>query len=524
MTPSAGTPPSRIDALHRFVLLPALALTGAVALWHYAARLGFAGTAPGVWAPAFFAAVFTVTALLGSSARAGDPAEARASDRPAWWMVPAALCAGALAVYLPALGVGLLSDDFILLGWAESLELIPRSWEYTRPLPLLAWWGVAAAVPSGAVPAALHLLNVALHAVNACLVWRLAVLFGASGAASFAAAALFLLYPVGVEAVAWSSAIFDLLLATLALSLSVIVARQRDLSPSSQLLCVALGVLMLATKETGIVAVPLLLLVQWARWGSWNRSGYAAAAGLALVAALYAAWRAWASRLDPRLTPVIDAESVWRLLSQGVAALSVPLHGDLIRARPEAALAAAGALVVLLVAWSCRPHRSGGARLAVLAAASLVIATAPAMRGFAVLDDLQGSRYVYLPAAFWCIGLGSMLLDGWASPRARLAGRAVAIVAVVAAMVATGTHLDHWRRARRTRDAVLMAVETMPPSCAAIAVRGLPDNTAGAYVFRNGFPEALERQGHRLDVVPDRDAPPECRIDVTSWVAAARRR
>ncbi len=304
----------------------------------------------------------------------------------------------------------------------------------------------------------------------------------------------------------------------------MIVARQRDLSPSSQVLCVALGVLMLATKETGVIAAPLLLLVQWARWGSWNRSGRAAAAGLALAAAVYAGWRAWANRLDPRLTPVIDAESVWRLLSQGVAALSVPLHGDLIRAQPEAALAAAGALVVLLVVWSSRPRRSGGARLAVLAAVALVIATAPALRGFGVLDDLQGSRYVYLPAAFWCIGLASMLLDGWASRRARVAGGAAATIAIVAAMMATGTHLDHWRRARRTRDAVLMAVETMPPSCAAIAVRGLPDTTAGAYVFRNGFPEALAVQGDRLDVVPERDAPPECRIDVTPWVAAARRR
>ncbi len=57
--------------------------------------------------------------------------------------------------------------------------------------------------------------------------------------------------------------------------------------------------------------------------------------------------------------------------------------------------------------------------------------------------------------------------------------------------VATRFHQAPWLAAARERDRVLAAYEQSDLRCLPTQVRGLPDHVAGAYVFRNGFLEAI---------------------------------
>ncbi|MEQ1574101.1 MAG: hypothetical protein ABL993_07620 [Vicinamibacterales bacterium] len=499
------------------------ALFGAVLLlvplagWEHVARTSGGVDGPGRWAlTAFAGAVLASAGFVLYTRRSSlfyEPIAPPGRGHAA--AVAAVLFACAFVAFQPMLRMGLLSDDFALLDSARDMDFLPSGWSSLRPLPLVLWWFLDLAAPAGSTPRALHLLNVGLHALNAWLVWCVARRLGVSGLASFSAAALFLFSPVAVEPVVWSSGIFDVLLATLALVLCLVVSRGPEPGRRDQLLCLAIAVLMLATKETGVVAAPLALLVYWTRWGAGSRRVYATIGGMALVAGVYAASRQLAGRLDPRLTPAFDADLIERLVVQSVGALSLPLHEQVIRTHQAAAIAAGLVVIILLATWTFRwrqaPH---GARLALLAAAALLLTVAPTVRAFGVLADLQGSRYVYLGSAFWCVALGAALIDGWRSRAGRVAGACVAGVAIVGAVAAEQAHFAPWREARRTRDRALYQMGSIPANCARVYIAGVPDHVDGAYVLRNGLTQALASVGREHEIVRASAAPPECRLDL----------
>jgi hypothetical protein len=76
----------------------------------------------------------------------------------------------ALTLYGPALGLGLLSDDYTLLAMAQSDGLGAGSGWFFRPLPLLLWRALFAISHSAVL---LHIVNVLLHGLNAFLVGTL---------------------------------------------------------------------------------------------------------------------------------------------------------------------------------------------------------------------------------------------------------------------------------------------------------------------------------------------------------------
>jgi hypothetical protein len=128
-------------------------------------------------------------------------------------------------------------------------------------------------------------------------------------------------------------------------------------------------------------------------------------------------------------------------------------------------------------------------------AAWIVIAVGPVYRYFDISRTLEGSRYLYLASAGWAILIVSMSVTAmsWigANPAARAA---VATLVVIVWALILRTHLVPWREASALRD------ETLNAASATITQRGCgpgstfreqPDSVRGAYVFRNGFAEAI---------------------------------
>src|SRR3954470_13049053 len=233
---------------------------------------------------------------------------------------------GAFALYQPALRIGLLSDDYALLMWAGGLELPSHDWGQLRPLPILAWWGVAQVTTVSRTPAALHALNITLHGVNALLVYVLAGRFTTARFAPLAAGALFLTMPISVEPVAWGSGVFDVMMTTFALLLGVVATSRRELRPADQALCLVLTVAMIGAKETGVIAAPLLLLLYWVRWGRVSRAAVGLAAVQLLLAGGYVVTRELTGWLDHRLVPRLDGGGVGRPVSRGLRGLLLAPH------------------------------------------------------------------------------------------------------------------------------------------------------------------------------------------------------
>ena len=109
-------------------------------------------------------------------------------------VVPAAV---AVIAFAWSVRLGPLSDDFVLRQWAASGDWATAGWDFFRPLPLALW---SLLIPIGDWPA-LHVANIAIHAINSGLV--AALVHGWYGRrAAVAAGVTFALLPTNIEAVA----------------------------------------------------------------------------------------------------------------------------------------------------------------------------------------------------------------------------------------------------------------------------------------------------------------------------------
>jgi tetratricopeptide (TPR) repeat protein len=220
-----------------------------------------------------------------------------------------------LLLYLPARGYDLVWDDVLFLSGKIQeplLEAVGNS--LTRPFELSANYYRPAAMLSFLVdrvladggPAAMHLHNILLHAVNALLVALIALGlrsggFGEAkpGAAWLPALAglLWALHPALVEAVAFVSGRFDLLL-TCFLLLGLLADLSLRGRPGLRPALVGLAFLLaVASKESAVAFVPALALVHAASvpgglgspakaWRALRAGGHLPVHGAMLLAAL----------------------------------------------------------------------------------------------------------------------------------------------------------------------------------------------------------------------------------------------
>lgn len=427
---------------------------------------------------AFFWYVGVAIALgLARPPQAASPAPAadRAAARAASWAFVAALGV-ALALYLPALAVGLLADDFVLLARAHEGRYFARQ-PLDRPLPLLILRGLGWAALDG--PVLLHALNLALHGLNGWLVREVARRWGQGPWRATAAAALFLLFPGSVEPVAWIASLQDLLATTACLAFVVLVADGRQAWRDA--LALVLLLLGLLTKEIALVA-PLLAVVVMARQGLadvgrrrvlWLGAGLSAA---------FAAWRLFGVGLDPEFQVGLSAYRLKELLSRPFAALAAPWADCLGRVplRIGLSIATSAGLLAIFAAGFWRGAESFARALT--AGLWICLSVAPLYAYFYVGPDLRNGRYLYLASVGWAVLLADML--------AVVAGRAtrLAAVALLSAVLGvyaltTRTYVGWWQDAALARDRALAEDAGRAPD-------GPPSFRCGVPIFVNGFDEA----------------------------------
>lgn len=251
----------------------------------------------------------------------------------------------ALLAFGWSIGLGPLSDDFVLHRWAAAGEWTPAAWTYLRPLPLGPWHGLTAA---GGDWRALHAVNILVHAINSGLVAGL----GASwlGArAGLAAGLVFALFRASTEAVAWTSGIFDLL-ATLFVLLAVTIWRRGRWSAgwmAAFVLCCVAGLL---SKESAVAApalIGLIAAVSAKRWAEARRHLMPAVLALAIAGGFFAVRGLSSNALAGHLAHLPSGRREWKdLLVRPFAGVAVPMRTDS-GIGPEGYLA--GLLVLLLV-------------------------------------------------------------------------------------------------------------------------------------------------------------------------------
>jgi hypothetical protein len=436
--------------------------------------------------------------------RRGDRAidDPDAAPVPSWWL--AVFLVAAPLLYYGAIGLGFLSDDYTLRQMAQSDDLGSNSGWFFRPVPLLLWRGLLAIVES---PVALHLLNLLLHGLNAYLVALLGHAMGLRREVAIGAAVLFLTFPVLAEAVVWAAGIQDVLMTTMALGAVVLCAREAPGAGRIALVC-GLLVIGFGSKETAI-SIPVLIALCWATPERVRRN-WKMYTAITAVTVLY---------LAIRLPMGVGGDYFGaptryffkQMIAVAFGTLAAPWRAPSSTYEQWQTFVGVGLVVLLLVhallTWRRADDRlQRHVRLGLWVLASI----APVFTLFYVGPTLEGSRYLYLASCAWSLILADLI----AAVSERLSNRplvfrtAIAVIALVFA-VSIQREVAVWRQAADLRDRVLADARTVidRAGCTQGGFTSVPDSVSGAYVFRNGFPEALGETFTEVNA-----APAQCRF------------
>ena len=340
------------------------------------------------------------------------------------------LLAVILAVYYPAMfsGIHTIDDPGIFSLYSASpplsLILLPGTSYYYRPLVELSYWLDNRLW--GMEPVAMHLESILLHCANSLLVFLLARKVSNDLGKKFPlipmlTALLFALHPVNVEAVTWIAGRTDPLLALFVLSASYFWLRWLDEPRWRDMVAtlVLFGAALL-TKETALAfgAVVVFLTFGWP--GTATVRQRMTAIGIMSVPALLLVmfalvFRSGTSGLSRFVsgTDLQVGQGIWdALIAFGFYArklvVPVPLNFAITEVHPIYGLAGVALLPVLW--WMFRNCRMAGI-LFISAAFFVLPALLIAVKQIAWTPIAE--RYLYLPSAFYAVGLSVLIQSSW---------------------------------------------------------------------------------------------------------------
>lgn len=438
-----------------------------------------------------------------------------------------------LAAYSNVVNSFFLSDDFEFVGRVLEGEL-PFKWGgeqggFFRPVFVLSLYLDGAVW--GSRPFGFHLTNLALHALNAFLVFLLTRALLRAGRlkaeegpqrrrpsrVAFVAGLVFLLHPSHTEAVTWVSGRSDLLAAFFCLlSVLAYVSHARDEKPRALALSLASFALALLSKESAACLPPAVFVVATYLGEGQSRAGrlkkgLMRAAPFVAVLGVYVAARAfvlgalvggYGAAQHLNFTHSVVASQLLRFSLRAVLPACVLRGLPFLESRAlSPVLIALGAVVVIFTAALLR---RGTTRAALSARARrhtflwlmvllFLCALLPVIALRINVFDTQGERFLYLPTAFYASGVA--YLFAWTPGRlARLRAAALGCVLVFYAAAL-------WVTNRTWADASLLS-QSIAGELAAQSTRdsvlllNAPDNLRGAYVYRNGLERALLSSRH----------------------------
>jgi hypothetical protein len=444
-------------------------------------------------------------ALIGSR----PPDQRRAADAlpaAAAWPI---LFLAAVLPYLPTLRVGFLSDDF---GLASAVRQAAGPLDamgsdafrsFFRPLTLLLWWLGGHLWAGSAV--GYHVVSVFLHAIDALLVYALALRIIGSRYGGLMAGLLFAVHPLHVEPVTWLAASSGLLCATFCLLSLLLLDTYTERGSRAQRSLVLIGsvacfLLALLSKESAVALPGVVFVWLLVRPNSVPRGRALLVTGAyAGTLTCYLAWRFWVlGGVGGYELPM----GFWNTafpsapLLMGLEFL-FPAHtilfGEHLGPWLWTALLVLMAGVALWLLAGLDRVPSG--RLCLWISFVFIMAIPIWVFRWQPSPTLEGSRFAYLPT----LGLAWLFGDICAGRGVQRRGSLAIPVGVVATLgVLTIWYAGPWREAGRLASSVVEAGISVVDDLSeqsedgTLYVRNLPEFHRGVPVFANGYPQALQ--------------------------------
>lgn len=375
---------------------------------------------------------------------ASKPAPGRAAHPD--WFFPFLLCVVVVAAYANSLSLGLAMDSAALvedprlhaftLANVERILHEPYWWGNTRaglyrPVTTLSLLFNYTILGNGTAGAGYHFINLVLHAVNVCLVFRLALLLVPAEWPAFFTAALWAVHPAAVESVTNVAGRGDLL-ATMALVGALVWYARRTRAPDSHpavtiAVLLALALCGVFSKESGAGLAGLLLLWDLSyRPGQgvadWLRRWPAYATALASAAVFF-----WVRRNQPPMfVPVVDNAEIsadfWtarltavKVIGRYLRLLIFPLQLSSDYSYNQVHLASWGdleawlSLVVIVALLAAAIWRRRRDSLMFFAAGFFGITLLPSSNLLTIIGSIMAERFLYLPSIGFGIALAALI-------------------------------------------------------------------------------------------------------------------
>ena len=424
------------------------------------------------------------------------------------FVAPIACALVGLAAFLPALRVGLLSDDWPLVFAAAQAHSVsdllthdingghgPVS--FYRPV----WVGMNRALlgPGAWHPALLHAAVLVVFALTVLEVYALARSVG-PGVNPTVAALLFAVYPQHQEAVIWLGGSSDVL-ATLFILAALLALALRRLGAWRLLLAAALALIAALSKESAFMLAPLALLLEWLWRGrlAWRSPATYGGAGAMVVGQLPALLMRVSvlggvgGYAAPAPTPARVVATVASYLAMAVTPPQVdPLANPVTAAVPLVIVAVLGWLV--LTAFRRRARRA--LTLAAFGLAWAVVALVPNFNTPADLSTANGERYFVLPSVGIALAVSALLVHHL-KPRLRPLEAVAGVVAVLAFLSCVGASLD-WVHATQVSDRLAAAAERLGPRDGELVLLSFPEEYHVAHIGGPSAPLSLTRPDLRV--------------------------
>jgi hypothetical protein len=425
------------------------------------------------------------------------------------------------------------ADDFDFLGSQEGLTLTGSFldfWDgqlFYRPLSTIITWGLGYNLfGTNALP--YHAVSLALHALVAWMLGRTVATISGETRIGWLAGAIFAVYPLSTEPVAWLSSQWDLWAAICALGAIwgfALAWRRHDWRPyAAGLASACAGVLM---KESTLplpvllpfVALAITLMTDDGRRTTDDRGrsvlrlagrAIAWAVPFAVPALLFVGLRiSSGGTMGYPGRPTDFQHFYWDKMVTASTQLIMPLNRSVFHGLIVQAVGTGMSLFLLvgLVLWG-RKHWP----LLALALAWLCIFLAPALNLIDAQPENFNNRLLYFSLMGLCIGLAVLLSSLVSEPTVRRLRWPLLAAIFLAALPFCWLQLQPWvTTSQQTQHIVREIGELivpMPGQKVVFNTTDLPRSHNGSVVFWNGFERAMEtfnKQPVKLRQVPHLD-------------------
>jgi hypothetical protein len=363
---------------------------------------------------------------------------------------------------------------------------------WIRPLTDTSWWAVVQ-IAGNDFHAQLT-LNLLLHWANSLLVLAISRQLLKGRQKAFAAALVFAVFPLHSEAVSWLSGRVDLLCTFFYLCAFYfyLAARFRD-RRVLLLVSLAFWIAALLSKEMAL-SFPFLIAAfetfVFARIRlSRPLASVRSSPFTVLCLLLFAGYLLLRVELMTGLGGYgggVHHHLHWKsleLLIHPILPLSYPVNFAVVHDGPWALQLSMGiglATSYLLLGWG---QKVGALRKGGFTLLCIYLLMLPVVNLSYIDTNLQNSRFLYLPSAAFAVGIA------WVTQLTKRRAQAGVVIYLLTLTSLQYLHNTPWGEAGLTSRQIVYAIANTPTHHKEIT--GIPDSHRGAYVLRNGIPQAL---------------------------------